>query len=338
MSRLLLFGSFVILVLLTLFVNKVKFTKGLKWGILIFMILLVIFRPDTMPDYQEYITAYQIKTERFEPFYQLLYNVLHFLAQPYIVFFIIMACLTVGLKWYAIIKISNFPFLSLLVWISQILIIQDMIAVRAALAASILLWILWFKYKQKSLWMWLSIFSAIVCHYSALLFLIIPFLSVEKSRKVLYLCLLGASAYLAVLGFSITDFFNFIAIEAVENLNDVYQGQHEANAFNMSQVLRCVICVVLWLKIDYLRSIKNILPIYLKIYTLGCIIFFLSWKLVSVAFRLGELCWVSEIILYPYLMYICGRKYHKVFKLLPIGLATFLFLFNFTSPSYWNSL
>ena len=337
MCRFILIIIFIFILILKLSTNnKIRITSSIKWSIFFVLLLIVIIRPETMADYQNYIDAYNIQTARFEPFYHLIYGILHFLSQPYLIFFIIMACLTVGLKWYAIIRISDFPFFSLLIWIAQVLILQDMIAIRAALAASILLWIVWFKNNQKIGLMWISIFGAICCHYSAVLFLIIPFLSSTKPRKLIYLGCLGTSAYLAFIGFSLTDFFGLVAIEAVEQLNDIYKNQKDANAFNMLQVLRCILCILLWFKIDYLKNLNKNILCYLKLYTLGCIIFFLCWKLISVAFRFGELFWVTEIILYPYLMYLFGGRYKKIFKLIPILTAIVLFVYNFSNSSLWN--
>lgn len=338
MSRIVLFGIFVILSLISLFIVKIRISKGLYWCFFIILVLVVVCRPDTMADYANYVNSYTFGSERFEPAYQMMYAVLHAMTLPYIFFFLLMACLTVGIKLSGIIKISDFPFLSLLIWVSQVLIIQDMVAIRAALASSILLWIIWYKSLGESLKMWTGILVAICCHYSAVVFLIIPFLSTDKPRKWLYIIGLCCAAGIAFIGFSLTDFLGLIALAVIENLNDMYENQSEANAFNLVVIARCLICLILWLKVDLLSSINKSLPMYLKVYTLGCILFFLTWKLVSVAFRFGELLWVTEIILYPYLMFIFGKKYKKIFKPIPVCVAVILFILNYNASLYWNPL
>ena len=329
-------GIFIILSLISIFVNKIKISKGLFWFVFLVLVSVVVGRPDTMADYANYVSSYTLGSERFEPAYQLMYAVLHGLTMPYIMFFLLMACLTIGIKWYGIVKISDYPLLSLLVWASQVLIIQDMVAIRGALASSILLWIIWYKYLGETMKMWVGILVAICCHYSALVFLIIPFLSSSKSKRWIYIAGLCIAAGGAFIGFSLTDFLGLIALAAIENLSDMYGNQSEANAFNLVVIARCLICLILWIKVDLLSSIKKSLPLYLKVYTLGCIFFFLTWKLVSVSFRLGELFWVTEIIIYPYLMYLFGKKYRKVYKIIPICIATVLFFLNYNAVLYWN--
>lgn len=341
MSRILLLILFVVTCLVVLF-GKSKISKWARWIVPIILFIIVAFRSDMMPDYASYETAYKRSvyiTNRFEPFYQLLYHGLHWLSLPTISFFIVMAILTISLKWSVILRMTPFPWLSLLVWLSEFTIIQDMIAVRAALASSLLLWIIYHKCNFHYKWVWGLCIAAIMCHYSAVAFMVVPFMSVKKDYMRYYLTALVVAVVLAYVGFSITDFFGVIQVEELTKLVSLYEDQENANAFNLVQVFRCIICVLLWIEFKRNKINNRYFLMSLKLYTLGCIVFFLCWKLISVAFRFGELFWITEIIIYPYLLYcLYGHKFKcklKYRKLIPVACAVVLFFIYYNNPFYW---
>ncbi len=302
--------------------------------ILIFMILIVALRPSTMVDYIGYVNDYKYKSEHSEPIYQLLYYVLHKINFKVIAFFFVMAVLTVTIKWYAIKRMTNLVVLSLLLWLSNIIVIQDMIAIRAALASSLLLWIIYFKVSEQKVIVWLFFALAVCAHYSALVFVFIPFMSAIKDYRKGYLAALILAMFFPLLNMSILDLMPSIS-SAYDYLVEVYKDQKEANPYNILVLARVLIAFILWGSLYKIESKNKYYTLSIKVYTIGCILFFLFWKQVSVAFRLGELLWVTEIIIYPYLMYLFGNRNKSICKFIPIIISIIFFLINMTNNKYW---
>jgi len=305
------------------------------WTIIVILFLFVSFRPETMADYENYANGYNKLTERFEPFYQLILNFLHYYNFGSFSFFVVMALLTVSIKGDVVWRMSQLPLLSLLVWLSDILIIQDMIAIRAALASSLLLWIIYWKVNNKIKYVWLTLVLAVCCHYSALVLLIFPCLSSSKPYRKLYLVALVSSMLLPFSNFSafslIPNFSN-----AYNTLIDMYAQQNSANPYNLVVLARCLICVLLWVNIGNVSVQDKYYLLCTKAYTIGCILFYLFWQQISIAFRFGELFWVTEIISLPYLLYFFTFRHKSIGKLIPIVISIVLFCINITSTMYWD--
>lgn len=335
-SRIGLLIGFLGCLVIVLLSNKKAIKKCQFWIAPIILILIVVLRSEAMADYSNYLDAYALETKRFEPAYHLLYWLLHSLTLPAYSFILVMGILTVGIKWEAVKKMSTLPLMSLMIWMADMIILQDMVAIRAALAGSIGLWVAGYSYKQEKIKMWLCILISICCHYSALIFLIIPLFSTTKPYRFIYVVGIGISLVLGIIEFSITDFLGIINLAFVENLYEMYQYQKGINVLNLLVVGKVLVCIALWCKINEIQKLNPVCVVLLKMYTLGIVMFFLCSKMISVALRFGELLWVSEIILFPYLAYILGKKYFKIGKLLPISVAIILFFINFNAMEYWN--
>lgn len=310
--------------------NKISIT------IAFILVLIIVFRPENMADYYNYKVMFTEGSERVELFFQFLIKQTKQLNLDYLITFAVIASFSVLLKMRAINKMTTMPIFSIMIWLSEILIIQDMIAIRSACAASLLLWIIYFKMNRQNKWMWISIACAICCHYTSIIYLILPFISSNKTRKILYITSLIASMLLAYIGFSIISILPGTYSSMYNDLLTAYSKQEAANPFNLLQLFRCGICLLLWYTIPKIGELNKYLVICIKSYTIGCILFFLSSQMISVAFRLEELFIVTEIILIPYLSFLYYSRISKISKLIPIIIGSILLWFNITSNAFWN--
>ncbi len=334
MTQSILIALFSVTALFSLF-GKKKASVSLFIIILAIQVLIVTFRPDSMADYANYANAYKYGADRFEPIYQGLFNILHQIDYGELSLFFCMALLTIGIKGCALWRMSTLPILSLVVWISDIMIIQDMIAIRAALASAFLVLVIYYKIKQKPLYMWISFALAICCHFSALILLVVPFLSTKKMYRKGYMVALLASLTFPLVNFSVFDYLPVLS-QNYQLLIDMYSNQQSANPYNLMILARCLICLALWIKMGKISELNRYFLIATKTYTLGCILFYMFHNHISVAFRLGELFWVTEIIVLPYLLYLVGSKYKSFGKLIPIAVSVALLCINISSELYWN--
>lgn len=301
--------------------------KTIKGEFIIYWILLIIivtFRPDTLPDYENYMYSFYYENERYEPLFRIIYLFFQSITSSHLFLFFTVALFTVSFKILAIQKMSVLPVLSIPVWISYILLFQDMIAIRAALAASIGLWIIYFKCNDKLGWTIICIVAAVLSHYSALILIVIPFLSVTKNRKWLYLSVLLITAIIAATGFSFTNLLSFTGVEEYDKLMNSYMYKDSTSPFKPQQLLRLGICVSAWIFIDRININKYVI-LLLKTYTIGCVVFFLFWGIAGVAIRLSELFIVTEILVIPLLALILGKGNIRITKFLPIGISCIVF-------------
>lgn len=323
-SIILLQCLFLIVCIRCIIVPLNKKIKGELYFYLIFLILIVTFRPETLPDYDNYQSSFYHENERYEPLFRGLYILIQSFCNNFLVLIFIVAVLTVTLKILAINRMSVFPALSVLVWMSYMLLFQDMIAIRAALAASISLWVIYFRCKKNAIGLVISILLAILSHYTAIILLVIPFLSVSKPRKKIYISMLLAAIILAGLGFSFTNLFQFTGIEVYDRLMNTYMVSDSTHPFKPLQLLRLGICVTLWVSIRRI-NINNYIILLLKTYTLGCIIFFTFWGIAGVAIRLSELFIITEILVIPLLALSLGKKNINIMKYIPIVISISIF-------------
>lgn len=319
-----LIGLFVVVCARCSFLPVNKTIKGefiIYW---IILILIVTFRPDTLPDYENYMYSFYYENERYEPLFKGLYLFFQSITSSYLYLFLTVALFTVSLKIVAIQKMGVLPVLSIPVWISYMLLFQDMIAIRAALAASIALWIIFFRCNDKLIWTMVSIIAAVFSHYSALILIVIPFLSVTKCRKWLYLSILLGAAAISATGFSFTNLLSFTGVEEYDKLMNAYMYKDATSPFKPLQLLRLGICISAWLYIERININRYVL-LLLKTYTIGCIVFFLFWGIAGIAVRLSELFIITEILVIPFLSLIWGKKNIRIAKFLPIVISSVVF-------------
>jgi hypothetical protein len=292
-----------------------------------------------MADYKAYVYIYSHETLRLEPVYQWLLPVLHYLSADVLVFFFIMAAIPIVLKWGAILKMSKFPLLSLLIWMSDLLIAQEMIAIRSAIPAAILLWIIYYICNDSPRKAWILCLAAIFFHYSAAVFLIVPLMSREKTWRKSFVLMLLVSMLMPMLSFSVTDYMSILKFEGAffeYSATYVSDSVQELNAYNLMQMTRVLICFVLWAMVNHLKELDTYFLLSLKVYTIGCVLYFMCWKSISLAIRIEELLNITEILLYPCLLYCFGKKVSFSTKLIPTACAAVLFYFSYINQSFWG--
>ncbi len=314
-----------------------RLSKASKVCIFLFLVILVTCRPSEMADYEMYVSFYQTGSDHFEWLYQLSVNILNRIGLDFIFFFLLMAILTIGIKWVAINRMSKWPLMALCIWISDVLIYQDMITIRAALASSFLFAMIYYKINGNKIGMWVSFALAFCSHLSALIFILLPFLSPLKAHRGTYITLLAASLFFPSLDISLLDIMPSL-FTGYDQLMEFYLNDKNVNPYNLVVLCRWLICISLWWRYKQAAEKDKYFLISLKAYSIGCIVFFLFWKQMSVSIRMGELFWPTEILIMPYLMFFMGKRNIELGKLIPLLAAVVLFIINITMTDYWNPL
>ena len=324
---------------LTLPEQKTRKQKELLGGMTIILILLATFRPSTMADYNAYISALKYGSTRFEPTFNLIRNITLSLNFSFIFSFFIYACLSIIIRVKAISETSPFLWGSMAIYLSYIMVVHDMIQIRAAVVSALFLFAIKFWLDRKIWRLIITIAIAILFHYSAISLIFILFLNTKEPRRGVYLALIAISYILALSNSYLTNIISFIPINFVQAALRMYPMESLAtvNIFNAVQLGRIFICLLFWAYIKTLQNKNSNSVLYLKIYTWGICFLPIFANSSVIAFRLYDLFTVSEIILIP-MGFLILFKEKIIGKIATLLFATAMFLITITSTLYWGSL
>ena len=307
-----------------------------KKSILIFvwliLVVIVTFRPSEMPDYGNYLSIFKSgKHYRGEIGFVKIIQVIRIFTKDPLFLFGIFASVSIAIKLWAISKMSHFVWLSLSIYISNILILHDMIQIRCAVASGLLLVAIKYVYERNLLKFVLVSGIALLFHNSAIIIFPLWFLNIKRPQKRVFILLIPVAYLLAISGQLFGNYAQYLQIESFQRLWYMYQRRmefgvgNEINIFNYLHIARCLICMFLIYKIEMLSIYNRMTIILVKVYTISLTAFVLLSDIPVMAFRVSELYQVVEILLIPMLVY--TYKGHYTFaRVIPmiIGLAFLL--------------
>ena len=342
-----MFSSILLLLLFACLVTLVLYKNGLEiekpdqhiyivtW---LLVILIVLFRPSNMPDYSNYVDAFLYGEERMEFATSALVSIARFFSDSHLVVMFFYDFLAVTITMFAIKKNSHFIWGAILVWMSYMLIIQDMIQIRQAVSSAIFLMSVPCIY-QKNLKGYLQLnFIGVFFHYSAIAVFPLYFISSKKRYKWFYLLLIPISYITYFMGMQVAyiiehiniDFINALWLSKSTSLNNT----EDVNLFNSRQIIQILICYSFWFNIDKIESMIPQTLLYLKIYTIGIAVFILFFDVPDIASRINVLYMVIEILLIPMLILVPSKRILGFCLFLFVILtffATYYFRFVFTN-------
>lgn len=308
------------------------------------LILIVTFRSPEMSDYAEYEYSFSNDAEdlRFEPFFYVIKFICSISFAPAITGFFLFALLSILIKAKLMWKESWLGWASLSVYVSHVLITQEMVAIRAAAASAFLLVAIDKKSKGEIKKTILAIVAAILFHYSAVFFLILLLMDNFRAKRKLYICFIAVSYVLYYLGLFVTVIF-FSEIENIIGNNilfAMYGNQLEdsdasMNVFNILQLIRLLICAILWLNYKKIIKMHRTAILNLKLYTIGLCVLPLFANSIGIASRLQDLFQVIEITLFP-IGFAVSFKPQFASKCLLLLYSSLIFCIFITAKDYWG--
>lgn len=304
--------------------------------IMILVFVLVITRTDTMADYKSYIYDFKYKSYSLnsEPAFNAIKFAVDLLGSFY-VGFISYALISLGIRFRYIERYTELTLFCLLVFISNLLVLQDMIAIRSAVAAALLLFLVDAMFQRKY-WKCLFIIITAVCfHYSALLFFIIFILNPKKPHKFIFLSLIVISYILTLSGYTFGTSLSIIFdLNILPFLMHSYENQ-ELNIFNLIQIAHVIICIYAWWEINAIYKKYPSSILFLKLYTIAICLLPLFSDMISVGIRISELLLSVEIILIPMIISASIRR-RSLQKTAIILYSLIIFYFTVNNQQYWD--
>lgn len=221
---------------------------------------------------------------------------------------LIYALFTIPLKFFSILRYSEFIFFSLLIWIGNLYLQQDFTQIRAAAATSIFLLSLKSLYDHKNNY-WLYTIIACMFHFSSLLMIPLWFLSVNTIKKKTWIGFIIIAYIMALCKIDIIYILGLLPIEAVQSKYAMYKniqehGDYTANIFSILQISKIIIWSILLWKLDIIYSHNKYAILLLKITTISLASLPMLSLNIAASLRIMEYYGIVEIILFPMLLYV----------------------------------
>lgn len=297
--------------------------------------LIVAFRDGScLPDYNEYVQSYEAggrTSGGVEPTFYLISYFAKNTGWGVMAMFFIYALFSVSIRYYAIYKYAPYFLFSLATWASTMLLLHDMIQIRAAVASALLLIILPLLYRRRIVPALILMMIAFFFHRSAIIFLPLLFFNTKKDYWWLWITALGVACIINLLKINIFDIFGLTelsqGIQLVED--DIYSltQRDMVNIFNPYMLLQIVPCLICIIRIKHIRPVFPEIGLFLKTALTGIIIY--SFSLGVVSTRLAELLSTALIFVYPCALNWYSGKYRVILGKITITAICLMILTNF---------
>ncbi|TSK06122.1 MAG: EpsG family protein [Geobacter sp.] len=230
---------------------------------------------------------------------------------------LIYASLSVTIILIATKRITEFYFLSLLIFYSGYFLVHEMTQIRVGVAVGLLLLCIEHIYNRNLVKFILTGFAAAAFHFSALVVLPLYFLKKQKINVCFYAFIIPVCYVLHFLGIHVSSLlFLLPAGESIQQKLMIHQLAMsteaeipQINVFNIIQIIRvAIVCVFLW-KVPLLESRNKFFIILIKIYVFSVSSFVLFADIPVFGFRISEVLGIVEIVLIPMLIYLFKQKF-----------------------------
>lgn len=332
---------FVVIIFIAFIENYIDKDKWyVYWGICAILILMAGFRPVGVdPDSANYeLTFYNIDDPTvsfiFEYSFILICQIGRLIINDVHIVFLTYAVIAITIRFYAIKRLTPLIFLSLAIYLSNFYILHDFTQLRVSIASSLFLLSIPDLCEGKKCRPFIFMLIALFFHYSSLVLFALLFLSnqdLTKKWRIGLACIVPFGIVMLLLHI---DLITVIPIPFIQDKIEKYQLLQEyTNMFEDASLLNAF----LWIKIviflyalyfyDTIKDYCYYLPLLLKIMGLSLFAYFGLSQLPVVGGRISELFGVTEIILFPYVIYYTIKP-TIIAKSLIVLLAIIEFSFN----------
>lgn len=297
-----------------------------------FLILFIIYASfkdvNSVKDANTYIHALRGEEFILEPsFHVIAFIVNTFLGAQPIFLFLIYSLIAIPIKGKAILKISYLPIFSLLIWFSDLYLVQELTQIRVGIAGGIFLLSLPSLYQRKFKKYIFFTLAATFFHVSAILMLFLWFVSSKKINSIAWIFVSLLTFVWALLRIDLFGFIKYIPIEGLVFKYEAYtrlMEETEQPIFSPLVIAKFVIILFMISRIQLMQKHNKYVILMLKIMFISIMARSLFATNTSVAFRISEFFGVIEITLIPCIYYVVK---HHVMKYGLICFVAFAFMF-----------
>ncbi len=272
--------------------------------------------------------VYDIKELYMEPGYVLLNSFLRVFTDEYILLFLSVAFVSVGIASYNYHRYSKYVFLTLLLFFVHTYLYRDMNQIRAGVAAAIGLFLVAQIYNREHLKVFLTLFVMSLFHIASVTLIFAYFLSfIKVTRKRVLLAYLFA-LILGVIGVSqviinLVPGGGFLAMKLYSyTANTRYVSA--VSLFDITNIKNSMILFVIILFWNRLEKVVPYFQTFVLFYLMAVVIRIAFWVFGVLAARISTFFGIVEVILIPYFIYLFRQK---IFITSLIILYAFLMLY-----------
>lgn len=305
----------------------------------IFVVLLILlagFRPFGVgPDMTNYVFMYDNPGETLvEPSFGWIAAIARYVFHSSQFVFVIYAFLSVSLRGWAIVRNTEFWFLSMLVWMGNFYLLQDLAQIRAAVAVSIFFMGLPYLVRKEKKKYLLCCALAAFFHSSGLFTFFFVFLGNEPLTRNWRILLAAMPVTGYMMYFLHLDPISSCPIPFVQEKLDMYlelqntmSTSESINVFNLVYMAKLLVFYLLLWKYDVIQQKAPNFPLLIKLFALSFVVFTTLSAIPAFAYRTAEVIGGAvDIILIPYLTYIFKPEW--VGKMAVACFATCYLLYN----------
>jgi len=326
-----------LLIALYLLIIAVGFVRKEHNGLFLlfggFLFLFAVFGAKYSVDYENYVNMFNIIDQmcfrRIEPSFIFITKLVRFLTDNVLFLFVVYAFLGVYLKCKAIKDLSEFWFLSLVIYLSNFFLLQEMTQIRVGVACGFMLIAIKPIFERDLKRFLCYALLAVLFHYSAILVFALWFLPTRNINRQFYALLIPTVYLLYGFGISFSSLAELVPIQTLQDRIRWYkiyteQENLSINAFNVVQLVRCGLAFLFLWKFSLIKQHNKYLPILLQCYILSIVALVIFADLPVLAFRVSEFIGVVEIILVPCIYYLLKQKQFAIATISILGFGILL--------------
>ncbi|SIS78353.1 EpsG family protein [Chryseobacterium ureilyticum] len=272
--------------------------------------------------------------ENLEYTFTIIVNTIKIFSGNFVWLLFIYALIGVYLKLMAIRKMTDFFFLSIVIYICNTYILQDLTQIRAAICSAFLLLSLIPLYDRNMKLFYLFAILAVSFHFSGIPILFLYFLDPKKINTKVWKLLLPLSYILLFIGFTPLGLAKIFSLELIQKKLEVYfnagkeVGSEKVNVFNTLVIFRFIFTYILLFNIEKIYEKNKYAIILLKVYIISQILLVQLSEVTTLAMRFNELFGVVEMVVIPFVLYSYVKK-DMTFVLLKFSIYLFAFMLLF---------
>lgn len=262
-----------------------------------------------LADYHNYFDFFNHADKVIENRFEIMAKVIRFFSPSFFFFLLFYSLVSITLKVYTIDKISIYPVLSIVTYISTSFALHDIVQIRISCAIAIFLFSIRYLVERKYFIYIFLIFIAVCFHKSSAAFFIFLFFrknSFHSAFWILALLIMYVSAF-----FNINFIKLFLLILGEGNyyyLSIISDMNQNLDLFNVNQLINMFIFLLLAFNSRKFISYK-FFPILMKIFFCSIAVYPFLNSVPIVASRFSEMLRPSIIFLLPLVINIFKRKW-----------------------------
>lgn len=301
------------LVFYKVFNSKKNSPKISLFVITIVLILFAGLRNQVGTDWNAYYNFYIYGAERLEIGYSFINNLFRSLSLPYNFFLIVLNTISLIFIFLFLKRNSYIPLVGILLFYSDLFLYYNFSGIRQAIAISITCFSINFAIDKKFIKFLISVLFASSFHITAIVFLIVFFISKEKlSLKVLIIFSLSLMIGLVFLN-SMTE---VITLYTAKDANFYLNLQEKSNTLQQDYIIgilrRSLVLLMLLFFYKKVAQTPNF-RYFFHLYILGIIIFIATYKMSpDIGTRLSSYFTIFELVLAGNLIFSLRYLWNKI--------------------------